>query len=260
MKKMMILGLLFVGCMSIAQGQDELCNDLMRAAYKGDVDAMKIALRTGIDIDAQDEFGRTALIFAVDGKNVDAVQMLIEQGADLEIQSEHGATALTLAVAIDDVYIAYLLIEHGANVNIRMDYNITLLSMTMLLVSHEMEQLLLESGFIPSSDDLDGLMTIMITIMYDSCDSGDLNDEDIEIFQKVLESGIDINYQNKDGRTLLMAAAMHGVIELVQIYIDYGADLNVQDNDGQTALMLASLNDELEVVQLLLDNGANKND
>lgn len=61
----------------------------------GKVDA---ALESGADIDAQDEFGRTALHYAAEGGHPQTTRDILARGADKSIQDRKGYTALDLAL------------------------------------------------------------------------------------------------------------------------------------------------------------------
>jgi hypothetical protein len=56
----------------------------------------------------------------------------------------------------------------------------------------------------------------------------------------LLESGADVNYRNREGRTpIMVAAGKRGSLRMMQILLDHGADLCAQDLYGKTALMVA---------------------
>jgi ankyrin repeat protein len=73
--------------------------DLMGAAYHGDVEEIARILAMPSDIDAQDDHGMTALMYAAMMGHTEAVQCIIEHGAALELLSSSGRyTALMHAV------------------------------------------------------------------------------------------------------------------------------------------------------------------
>jgi ankyrin repeat protein len=67
--------------------------------------------------------------------------------------------------------------------------------------------------------------------------------------------------RNDDGNTALIWASWCGHTKYVQLLINSGADLNTQNKYGNTALMVASQRGHTECVQLLIDaeNAINKN-
>ena len=74
-----------------------------------------ILLKEGVDINAVDENGETALMIAVRaGADVEIVRLLIENKADLNVENERGETALFLASKKGHDEIAQLLRDNGA--------------------------------------------------------------------------------------------------------------------------------------------------
>jgi ankyrin repeat protein len=55
-------------------------------------------VRTGADIDLQDNNGSTALHFAAQEQRPEVVKLLLDAGADIEKRDKHGATPLMHAV------------------------------------------------------------------------------------------------------------------------------------------------------------------
>ncbi|XP_031753292.1 ankyrin repeat domain-containing protein 50-like isoform X3 [Xenopus tropicalis] len=72
----------------------------------------------------------------------------------------------------------------------------------------------------------------------------------------LLENGAGLHQRDRNGRTLLAAAAHAGNLEAVKLMLSMGADLETTDEDGQTPLGLAAHQGHLAIVQLLLSHGA----
>ncbi len=72
--------------------------DIHWFAWKGLVDDILKAVKSGVDVNQKDSLGDTALICAVARKHPAAAQLLLENGADPCIQDNEGSTALHYAL------------------------------------------------------------------------------------------------------------------------------------------------------------------
>ena len=77
--------------------------------------------------------------------------------------------------------------------------------------------------------------------------------------KKLIATNADVNFQNEDGGTALMAGCAHNHMKTVNLLLDNGADVNIQNDHGVFPLMFASYNAHADIIQLLLNNGANPN-
>jgi hypothetical protein len=78
----------------------------------------------------------------------------------------------------------------------------------------------------------------------------------LEIVEKLLMKGADVNLQDNKGFTALMVAVHYGRLEIVEKLIEVGANRNLQIIEGYTALMLAVQNGRLDIVEKLLEKAA----
>jgi ankyrin repeat protein len=60
------------------------------------------------------------------------------------------------------------------------------------------------------------------------------NEGDIEGIQELIESGIDVNFKDIDGRTALHVAACQGQTEVLQLLLEKGAQFDSEDRWGST--------------------------
>ena len=65
--------------------------------------------------------------------------------------------------------------------------------------------------------------------------------------------GVDAGCAERDGGTLLMAAAFGGQEAMVRMLLQRGASVNLQDSVGATVLMIAAAKGHTTIVQALLD-------
>ena len=183
----------------------------------GSVQQVQNALHAGTDINAKNEFGRTALTWAArDNTNPEVLKLLLDAGADIRAKDEEGRTALTWA-ARDNT-------------------------------NPEVLKLLLDAGADIRAKDEEGRTALMWAAR---------DNTNPEVLKLLLDAGADIWAKDEKGRTALMWAARDNTNpEVVRVLLEAGTDANIKDNKGSTALMLAAKWNSDGVVNTLLDSGA----
>jgi uncharacterized protein len=101
-----------------AEHQDEH-SPLMIAALGGDLAAVNDLLSIGGRLNAKDDVGRTALMFAVVNFHPKIVKALLRAGAHVNARAHDGSTALMLAAMNGDAEIVQVLLNHGAKTGYR---------------------------------------------------------------------------------------------------------------------------------------------
>ncbi|MCG8329697.1 MAG: ankyrin repeat domain-containing protein [Chitinophagales bacterium] len=74
---------------------------------------------------------------------------------------------------------------------------------------------------------------------------------DIETVKLFWTKHIDINFQEKNGSTMLMLAVAYGDKQIVKFLLSKGPNLAIRNNDGKTAIGIAEENGRLEILDLL---------
>jgi len=84
---------------------------VIEAGFAGLTNALKVLIAAGADVNAKDDDGRTALMYAVwrDPGYADAAELLVKAGADVGARMPDGTTALTLALQSTNPRFATLL-------------------------------------------------------------------------------------------------------------------------------------------------------
>jgi len=95
--------------------EDNRCETLWRAAEAGNLGAVSEILSDGVDVDAANAYGTTALIRAVAAGRTQIVSLLLERGANPNGTRNDGFTPLLLAAFFGHADIVKNLIEYGAN-------------------------------------------------------------------------------------------------------------------------------------------------
>lgn len=72
-----------------------------------------------------------------------------------------------------------------------------------------------------------------------------------DVFNYLLQEGVDMNEINDSGCTVLMAALAHGQIKMAHELLKAGCDPNIKDFKGRTALHYACMANSIQGVELL---------
>ncbi|WP_461610719.1 ankyrin repeat domain-containing protein [Cytobacillus kochii] len=72
----------------------------------------------------------------------------------------------------------------------------------------------------------------------------------------LLNIGANINAQDDEGNTAVMAATQQNQMEIVQVLIAHGADINIRNKRLDNVLLYAGAEGLLEIVQLAIQAGA----
>ena len=103
-----IAALLVVGC-----GPQPPDISIHKAAYDGNIEAVKQHLAAGADVNEKNAIGQTALHVAAHYGHKEIVELLIAKGADVNAQRDDGGTPLDWAIEFKETEIADLLRKHG---------------------------------------------------------------------------------------------------------------------------------------------------
>lgn len=95
--------------------QEELVELLIDGARFGDIEDVHKALEEKVDVNAQDEWGKTALHMAAANGHEEIVKALVDAGANLALANESGNTALHWSCLMGQEGVTRLLMQSGAN-------------------------------------------------------------------------------------------------------------------------------------------------
>jgi len=100
----------------LAQGSQAANEALWQAARDGDTAGITAALAKGADINAKSRYDVTALFFAAGGGRLEAVKLLVSRGADVNTQDTfYRARAADMAITNGHTDVALFLLQSGAN-------------------------------------------------------------------------------------------------------------------------------------------------
>jgi ankyrin repeat protein len=235
---------------------------LMHAAALGNVETVRFLIDSGADINAKNDLGATALLWAA--RDPDKARLLIEHGADVNVQSKQGRTPLMLAALRDGGSdIVALMLAKGAKVNAADGVGDTALLLAAEIGNIETMRLLIAKGADVHAINRYGDSTLFAAA----------RGRRTEAVRLMIEKGVDPNLATtwfpsvRNGQiaqlklVALDRAANFGPVQMVRDLLKAGANVNAQDSRGLTPLMFAvsAENQKAEIVQTLIAAGADVN-
>ncbi|MEJ2700924.1 MAG: ankyrin repeat domain-containing protein [Sedimentisphaerales bacterium] len=261
------------GNVSLARGDDEKpTKSFWRAVNDGDIEQVKLHLKTSTSINARDHRGRTALHNAVSRGYTELAKLLISKGADVNARNENDWTPLHYAAKNGRIDEAKLLIDKGASPNTKDRWlGWTPIHRAARGGHKEIVELLLVNGVDVNSGNIYDQTPaevameanhneIVKLLMSKGADVSPLlvavHMKDLAKARNLIEAGADVNKRTLYGTSPLHRAAAAGFKDIAVLLIEKGADVNAKDNRGRTPLHDAAEKGHKEIVELLVAKGA----
>ena len=167
------------------RGQGPLDQQLLDAVKAGDLGRVKALLTEGVDVQARDENGRTALHMAAYRGHSEVADLLVAQGADVNATSDKGETPLHCSGVLrchPDIFlqhgvgrpfeqevktrqaVAQRLLSHGAKVDTVAAYCWTPLDLAAYCGNRGVAELLLAQGASVSAVDSEGNTPLHVAV------------------------------------------------------------------------------------------------
>lgn len=118
MKTLTLTGIVIAATLAVAlaQGSQAANEALWQASRDGDTAGIAAALANGADINAKSRYDVTALIFAAGSGRLEAVKLLVSRGANVNAQDTfYRARAAEMAITNGHVDVALYLLQNGAD-------------------------------------------------------------------------------------------------------------------------------------------------
>ena len=201
----------------------------VRAARRGDIDALREFIADGGDINEPQRGGRTLLHVSVENNEARATEFLIDRGAYVDAQDSAGRTPLMVAASRGFAGIADTLLGAGAHIDVIDSSGASALMFAIDSGHAGVFSLLLETGADVRLRDNNGRTPVIR-----AAQAGQ-----VRFVTPLLEAGAGIDTTDYDGATALIAAAGRDHAPVVRELLEWGADVDIQDYDGANALYYA---------------------
>jgi Ankyrin repeats (3 copies)/Ankyrin repeat len=186
---------------------------LHAASHKGHLEAARLLLALGADVNTINGDKKTPLCLAYDGGHLEVMRLLLKHGADMDVQYG-GAGPLTHDASLHGrADVIHLLLQHNADVNIRNRFNQTPLHTAAMMGQATVVQLLLEHGAVVNAQDIAHCIPL-----HDASKFGHL-----EIVQILVRHGADVHMREEEDQTPFQVATLHGRVEVARFLLKHGA-------------------------------------
>ncbi|MCR5262151.1 MAG: ankyrin repeat domain-containing protein [Candidatus Gastranaerophilales bacterium] len=195
----------------LMSGKSYSTTGLTRAIRNDDLRTVKLFVRSGFNINDNDDSGRSPLCIAAASGNLAMVNVLLQGDANLVVRNfSDGLTPIYCAIKGDNVQVLDKFVRSGMGVNFRTDL-------------------------------YDG-----ISLLHYAAASGLDN-----IVSYLIQSGADVNIQDSNGQTPLHKAVTQDNIVVLYSLLNAGANVDLEDNQGDSPIDTAKDNDKEVYVSLL---------
>jgi len=237
-----ILTAFFTGCAS----------SQVKAARKGDLDALQEYLDGGGDINAPERGGATLLMVAAENGQNPAIVFLLDRGAVITLKDDRGRTALLYAVTAGKESSALLLLHRGAAANVLLPSGDSALTLASGSENLNMVEMLLENGAALNQKNNAGWSALTLALRRDAQRPSHLS----RLTNYLIGKNADLNIQSPPVNNIAFTAAASGNKEVLNYLFGLGLTVDTKNNKGETLLLAAISAQKASVVQMLLDKGA----
>jgi ankyrin len=285
MKRSRIVWLLAVLLFTRAASADD---GLRASAEAGDLEAIHELIEGGLDVNAVDAEGASALHWAAYADQTQAALALLQAGIEPDMTTLFGVTPLYLAALNGNSVLVSALLDAGARADAMGPNGETMLMTATRTGANDVIRILLDAGAaIDVAEPEFGQTALMLAV----------REQHAEAVRLLLMRGADVNARTyvgptpefvppckgtgcgsegvginrgglpdrgrrdaaDGGMTPLLYAARDGQPEIAALLIAGGADLELAEASGMRPLLMSLLNGHLDVARILLDAGADPN-
>ena len=234
----------------------DICTLLADSAEQKDRAAVRILLDKGVDVNATQVDGMTAVHWAVYHDDLDMAKLLVAHKADVTVQNRYGVPPLSLACTNGNEHIVQLLLDAGADPNMKLRGGETTLMTAARTGRVGSVTALLAAGADVNASDSNEQTAIMWASAAGHA----------EVVQLLIEAKAEFLSPLDSGFTPLFFAVREGHTKVVDVLLAAGVDVNseLRPRSGArtqrtNALILAVENGHFETAVFLLEKGADPN-
>ena len=216
---------------------------LIEAVRKADKAAVRALVKQGVDVNAAEGDGRTALHWAAHAGDLDMVSVLLELGANVNAATDLGITPLWVACTNGSTAVIAKLLEAKANPNIAPESDGTPLMLASRTGNTDAVRLLLAHGADPNAKEAARGQTALMWAVAE---------RHPDVVRLLLEKGADVHARS--------IASRRYVLMCCQDFEGDSAGGDYVDEGGDTPMLFAARVGDIESAKLLLSAGANIED
>ena len=241
-------------------------DDLIKAVKAGDASSVATMIRQGVDVNAPEANGTTALHWAVYQQDAGLVKRLLAAHAKVSVVNQFGSTPIQEAAVTGNTEIIKMLLASGADVESANAEGQTALMVVARTGNVAAAKALLIAGAnVNAIESFGGQSALMWAAA--QCQPA--------MIRLLIEYGAKVNARGavrdwqaritaeprpKDrhigGFTPLLYVAREGDVESAKALIENGADINSYSRDRETPLVLALINQHFDLAAYLISAGA----
>ncbi|XP_041642381.1 ankyrin repeat and death domain-containing protein 1A [Cheilinus undulatus] len=223
----------------------------IEAAKKNDVETMK-TLGKGLNANAKNVHDRTALHYAVAGRNKEAVQLLLQRRVKVDQKDKYGVAPIHLAAWFGSLEILKLLVQAGAEQKVENEEGLNILHCAAInnhtdIVEYIVNDLQMKEL---DKDDQSGKRAFALAAEHGCV-------EMLELLMDPYEMAT--MKPNKKGDTPLHLAARNGHLDVIQLLLQSFDTRDEVNMEGETALYVAADQGHEGCVHVLLDADCDPN-
>jgi ankyrin repeat protein len=178
--------------------------------------------------------GMTPLMYAARDGSLDAARVLIEAGADLNVVDPNGMTPLMMAITNGKIPVAQLLVDTGADVRAADWYG-----RTPLWAAVEIRNLDMRSGATENGIDREAAMRLIASILDKGADVN-ARVKEFPPQRRHLLPLASLEWVDFTGQTAFIRAAQSADVPVMKLLLSKGADPAMTTFNGTSALMAAA--------------------